>query len=1107
MSCGNSQLQNEAVPIIGGVKISELNNKPSILEDDLFVFADESNESNYNINLSQLRDSILRLSNNGDIVFYNGSDYSALSIGDEYQYLTNIGGNLTWSDLPDSASDVLTTSGDIMYYDNGDYQRLGIGTSNQVLTVSDGLPTWQDKDFYEDPLSAAGDILYRSASNATTRLPVGVQDQILKVGSSGIPEWENVDIYTSPLNTVGDILYKNPSLNDDRLAIGGEGSFLTVVSGLPSWSSISFYADPLNTDGDILSRIEGETVRIGVGSEDQVLTVDNGVPAWRDLPDSDFVYPLDQSGDMLFHNFGVPSRLQIGTEGYILASISGIPQWVNPNDIFSDVRYLNDLLDVDTDPLIGHVLKYGIDDWESAYVQASEVPYNSLGFNNITGAPNVQAALESIDGLLDFDTSDFLLASNNLSDLTDVDAALVNLGISYGNANEIPFINDTADGYDFSSTFTFDTNISTGLNVNTYVTIRNLLQVTNSTGNLYMIGGTINSVSTSSYIRLFGNSGSIAGDVWFTSFNKRFLEWDRSANSLYLSGRLITDSDIFKDSNTSSLTVSGGTSASSGASIYLEGSSIGSDFALRSNGSNILYYDSGTDKTSLYASDFVVDNLSGAAQTILYASPAGELSSLANATGYLYNDGTGGLTWQTMSGSGFTVTNESNNRIITSTGPGTGNAEQYLTFDNVDLIRSSIYTGGFVTECTNSAGFTGLRLNNDLGERWVIETAGSEQGSLFGQYRNNLRIRTDSSGFGDVALFTRTSGSIYIYSFSGSDSRIITTSSSGLLSPLSTSTGYLYNDGSGNMSWQTSVGGFTVSNEADNRVITSSGLGAGNAESNLTFNGTNLSLTGSQSITGGFVMNSRSGTGNRVAYFIASGSLQDLPSASGFLSSTSGGALSWSSIDEFSVSNEANNRVITSTGSGTGNAEAGLTYTGSALSVTGTFYNSSTISSGSLSGSNIRVLSVNSSGLLTSVATGTGYLRNNGSGGLTWEEINFDVNAETNFTPTSYAVSNTSTGSISVIHFSGIRVEDVIVFSGIFTCTPTTAGNPISIAFFISGEGMDSTWYSSGVAYNNSSGDPGSLARTVSGRISIGVSGSSSGTNEIRFSGTASIPE
>ena len=62
-----------------------------------------------------------------------------------------------------------------------------------------------------------------------------------------------------------------------------------------------------------------------------------------------------------------------------------------------------------------------------------------------------------------------------------------------------------------------------------------------------------------------------------------------------------------------------------------------------------------------------------------------------------------------------------------------------------------------------------------------------------------------------------------------------------------------YDHASGGFTWvvaNTPDGGLIVSNEGDNRVITSSGTGTGNAETNLTFTGSALSVTGTVTSSG-----------------------------------------------------------------------------------------------------------------------------------------------------------------------------------------------------------------------------------------------------------------
>lgn len=60
-------------------------------------------------------------------------------------------------------------------------------------------------------------------------------------------------------------------------------------------------------------------------------------------------------------------------------------------------------------------------------------------------------------------------------------------------------------------------------------------------------------------------------------------------------------------------------------------------------------------------------------------------------------------------------------------------------------------------------------------------------------------------------------------------------------------TGSFFGDGS---SLTGLPAGFNVTNESDDRVLTSTGAATGNAEANLTFDGTDLTLTGNATITG-----------------------------------------------------------------------------------------------------------------------------------------------------------------------------------------------------------------------------------------------------------------
>lgn len=158
--------------------------------------------------------------------------------------------------------------------------------------------------------------------------------------------------------------------------------------------------------------------------------------------------------------------------------------------------------------------------------------------------------------------------------------------------------------------------------------------------------------------------------------------------------------------------------------------------------------------------------------------------------------------------------------------------------------------------------------------------------------------------------------------------------------------------------FNTSVSGLlpTISNSGDNRVLTSTGSTVGiNAESNLTFDGTNLSApyllaTYSSGDEGGEIQLAKPPNGtlsggitidayqNKLRFFEQGGNARgfylDLSSAgAGVSTNLAAGGGSGSAT---SVSNYADNRIITSDGTSTGlNAESNLTFNGTLLTVSG----------------------------------------------------------------------------------------------------------------------------------------------------------------------------
>lgn len=104
--------------------------------------------------------------------------------------------------------------------------------------------------------------------------------------------------------------------------------------------------------------------------------------------------------------------------------------------------------------------------------------------------------------------------------------------------------------------------------------------------------------------------------------------------------------------------------------------------------------------TEVYANDFVT-NARMADDSVKAAELSTTNAASSGIDNYIlsYDHASGGFTWvvQSTPDGGLIVSNPANNRIITSTGGSTGDAEANLTFDGTDLIAGGNGTSGGVT--------------------------------------------------------------------------------------------------------------------------------------------------------------------------------------------------------------------------------------------------------------------------------------------------------------------------------------------------------------------------------------------------------------------------
>ena len=137
------------------------------------------------------------------------------------------------------------------------------------------------------------------------------------------------------------------------------------------------------------------------------------------------------------------------------------------------------------------------------------------------------------------------------------------------------------------------------------------------------------------------------------------------------------------------------------------------------------------------------------------------------------------------------------------------------------------------------------------------------------------------------------------------------------------------------------TGLFSVTNETNNYVITSTGAGGGNGESNLTFDGSTLTVTGDISITRNTTLGDASGD----SVTINAATINTRNIAAGTDNSVvvyNGASLVTDEIDPrvwgttlVDAANGVNNRLATFTDSNSLNGEANLTFDGSELGLTG----------------------------------------------------------------------------------------------------------------------------------------------------------------------------
>lgn len=94
-------------------------------------------------------------------------------------------------------------------------------------------------DAFENPMTAAGDLIVGGEDGAADKLAKGTDGKVLKM-VSGAPAWADDSAgMTNPMTTAGDLIVGGADGVAERLGKGTDGQVLSMVSGAPAWAAAS----------------------------------------------------------------------------------------------------------------------------------------------------------------------------------------------------------------------------------------------------------------------------------------------------------------------------------------------------------------------------------------------------------------------------------------------------------------------------------------------------------------------------------------------------------------------------------------------------------------------------------------------------------------------------------------------------------------------------------------------------------------------------------------------------------------------------------------------------------------------------------------------------
>tara|TARA_B100002019_G_scaffold293153_1_gene319032 strand:+ start:42 stop:2453 length:2412 start_codon:yes stop_codon:yes gene_type:complete len=353
----------------------------------------------------------------------------------------------------------------------------------------------------------------------------------------------------------------------------------------------------------------------------------------------------------------------------------------------------------------------------------------------------------------------------------------------------------------------------------------------------------------------------------------------------------------------------------------------------------------------------------------------------------------------------ISLSNDADNRVVTAKGDGNINAEANLTFDGSSLILTgNLKLSDDVRSITFAEGTARpaiIEYKDGAGPGEYLRISGSSLGGtvisgskiIFQPEQQNYGVMFQA---GDVVIvddiklnFGTLLESHIEYNEDGDNLLIVSGSSQGMVlsgsnvsvdgafflksiasGSLSGPGSYVGVNDTGQLVLTASSGGtgtVTISNDGDNRLVTAAGDGSVNGEANLTFDGSNLFVTGNINLADDKKIYIGASGDAHIEYnedgddlLIISGSTQGMVlsgstitldgavASTGVTSGSISGPGSFLALNDsgqfvlgtptagsVTIANDADNRITTAKGDGTLNAEANLVFNGATLSVSG----------------------------------------------------------------------------------------------------------------------------------------------------------------------------